>query len=426
LLEKDVGVEIKAIREQRALGSRPTLADRAGLGLWEDVKPGKLWEKALEISGGQPNLAIALIGLCGHDDAIQVKPALIPQRSETLRYQTVEKNVMNSLRRNLLESARSGNTRSNDLVEDIDEYLAELDTANLPRITCLNSSHLFVPQALGPSVDLPQQLKDRIARIQAPTLGASVLPAKGYHFIASAMNACILRSQTKTSLAALIVNPMAARMYRAKRLNDILSSAVPDEIYNRLTRQDLDPIVSRYNSLPEDTRPPGERFSMLEEHRKFHNDPANEVIRSFSIGKRPVSTDAVLTSLLKQAARRDASVLARKWWTSYTFPAVGTVLLPSQRNRPEVRNAGIGLFHRVKDRCEEPGWSKERCDRAISVLDSWEIDFKWSEEQHYRGALFGYQNCRELGPHENLESLACRASSFPRPHDTPQPTEAVR
>lgn len=45
---------------------------------------------------------------------------------------------------------------------------------------------LYAPLGLGSKYDISPQLKARIAQIQAPTLGASKLPAKAYHITGSA------------------------------------------------------------------------------------------------------------------------------------------------------------------------------------------------------------------------------------------------
>ncbi|UXR63852.1 hypothetical protein EZJ49_12340 [Bdellovibrio bacteriovorus] len=49
---------------------RPSLGDVAGRNR-TDLKPGWLYEKALQYSNGNPNAAISLIGMCGHDDKNQ-------------------------------------------------------------------------------------------------------------------------------------------------------------------------------------------------------------------------------------------------------------------------------------------------------------------------------------------------------------------
>ena len=57
--------------KKEELYGRPSLSTESGKGKHKDLTPGWLYEKALEYSGGDSNLALNLIAVCGHDDTAQ-------------------------------------------------------------------------------------------------------------------------------------------------------------------------------------------------------------------------------------------------------------------------------------------------------------------------------------------------------------------
>lgn len=421
LLQNDVDIResLSTVRSHiRPLEGRPTLADRAGQGLWRNLPPGELWKKALELSGGNGNLALAVIGLCGHDDAVSEKPSLLSDRTETNIYLAERKRTLEIARAHLLEKIRyEANPENKARLQGTLDGVNSLLTESKTELFCHNGSSLYVPQALGPEVDVDSRLKERIIRAQAPNRGGYALPAKGYHFIGSAMNACLLRARTMTSIAALVVNPMAARMYRAKTLAPRVGAVKAMDLspydIETLTEADLAPVVEAFNNLPKDPRPPGERMEPFAPWVKFLENPKNAIANLFphhDDGRRITPAQA-LSSVRAQVAQSDAGALVGDWWTPYTLPLVGRVYLPSRRNRPDVRNAQVNPFgfRTPANRCERDDMGPKRCAAAIAVLDTWEMDFAWSTEQHFRGAKFGYENCRALSAGETLETLACQA-----------------
>jgi hypothetical protein len=248
-------------------------------------------------------------------------------------------------------------------------------------------------------------------------MGGSALPAKAYHFVGSAINSCLLRSKAFTAAGAIVVNPIAARAYRAHILVSRVEASLPKELkdfdFEGLTESRLAPIVEAFNSIPPDTRPMQQKAGFTLEQVKFFGDPRNALHHLFpklEPGEK-LTTQRAFAGILTNLAKYDAAKLARDWWEKRNLPIVGHVYLPTLRHRPEVRDASISpLFNfSERDRCEQPGWSKARCGRAIAVLESWEIDFKWTQQQHYKGALFGWHNCRRLDRGESMESLACQA-----------------
>jgi hypothetical protein len=52
--------------------------------------------------------------------------------------------------------------------------------------------------------------------------------------------------------------------------------------------------------------------------------------------------------------------------------------------------------------------NSQRCDKALKVMDEWEIDYIWSATQHRIGAEFGISQCRPLNDDESIEGFACK------------------
>ncbi len=439
LLEYDLKSEHTGLTKPLSalpLKGRASLEDEAGSGRFQNIAPGSVWKKALDLSGGQANVAMALIGLCGHDDAIAIKPKLLNGRQATTEYRALKKKGLQSLRNDLLNELKitTDHDHKKFLVETLDSIDDLLSSDEIDSLYCSDASLLYLPKALDSSLDLDPTLKDRIIRTQAPTKGAKALPAKAYHFIGSAMNACLLRSKTPTSIVSLALNPIAARMYRAASINKKLNSTLPEDLKNidfeKLTEKDLEPIVEAYNSIPKDTRSLDEKLKgPLPEFEIFFSDPKNGISQLFPnlSSEEKLTTKRALEGIKANLTFFDAVTLAKSWWTKHNIPVVGSVYLPSQRNRPEVRDAGLLTFwsNNRSDRCEQKGWSKNRCERALAILDSWEIDFKWSEEQHYKGAAFGLKNCRELRSNETIETLSCQALQSSESKHIASPTKVT-
>lgn len=153
--------------DQRYQSSRPNLGDAAGEGRYASLEKGFLWEMAMETANNNPNLAIRILGVCGHDDTAQ------------------------------------GYNRCPT-----------------------NHSVMFLPESLGEGVGISNNLRDDIVSIQAPNLGENVLPAKYYHTLGSAFMGCILREDGVSRFMGEEYLETLAWLYRTKRISDDINSHV--------------------------------------------------------------------------------------------------------------------------------------------------------------------------------------------------------
>jgi hypothetical protein len=122
-----------------------------------DVQSGWYWDLANEVAGGDRNLAMMLVGVCGHDDAF------CPSRG-----------------------IRQGDPR-------------------------------YREGSLGDRTILNPQLRRRIVEIQAPNQGASSLPSKYYHVMGSAYMACALVRQGLPGPLVTMIQTRLAATYRMHR-----------------------------------------------------------------------------------------------------------------------------------------------------------------------------------------------------------------
>ena len=145
-----------------------TLANKLNI-TTKDVgdKSGWLWDLAMQTSNNNPNLAMTLIGMCGHDDTGQIL------------------GHGNSNRAFICPSA---------------------------------SSRMFIQGALGEETLLNPRLIDRIQKTQAPNKEEDFLPAKYYHVMGSAYMTCTLVQEGLPSAMVRKISEISINTYRMQRL----------------------------------------------------------------------------------------------------------------------------------------------------------------------------------------------------------------
>lgn len=122
-----------------------------------DVPSGWYWNLSLEVAGGDKNLAMMLVGVCGNDDAF------CPSRGE-----------------------RVGDPR-------------------------------YREGSLGESTIMNDKLRNDIIRIQAPSAGGQVLPSKYYHVMGAAYMACSLVRHGIPGILVRKIQETLASTYRMHR-----------------------------------------------------------------------------------------------------------------------------------------------------------------------------------------------------------------
>jgi hypothetical protein len=251
------------------LGSRPALSQKAGEGRFQNLKPGWLWELALKTTRGDPNEAIRLIGVCGHDDTARKGTQVYLPSDEVLRIYNQRLKFLDAQlgrfeeeKRGLLKqiqlAEKSGRKKDSwknlthseklpfyldpekqlVLIEkaiirvQLEKETTSPETFSKGYVTCPNQDSVFyVAQSLGIETDVTQDLKNRITSAQAPSdmlekskrerAPGSSIPAKVYHIYGAALIACEMISKGHSPSLVSFSSGLLGYAYRSARMNSL-------------------------------------------------------------------------------------------------------------------------------------------------------------------------------------------------------------
>jgi hypothetical protein len=158
-----------------------------------------------------------------------------------------------------------------------------------------------------------------------------------------------------------------------------------------------------------------EKMLISESYKKFLKQ--NELNYLSGVGIDTLLTysdmDQLYSFVQNESAKNDAKKIADKNFS-------GSTIMGYKMRFPKRPNVTTSLYSYAKiggtymkpgqeNRCGEKGWTTDRCDRAMKVIESWEVDFDWTRSQHSIGAQFAIDKCRTLKHGETLETLAIKA-----------------
>lgn len=368
------------IKQMNTLSERPHLNDVSGEGGFQKKKKGWLWELALRHTQGNKNKAMALIGLCGHDDINQ----------GTFHNDRVEAKL------------RAEGWDDEDLFT-FDEHLDEY------KLCPLRESDFYLPQSLGSGVDISNSLKSQIALTQAEGR-AEILPAKYYHVLGAAFLTCqMVEAGLRPSLASSL-QELAARAYRGIRLcaktadeyatfQEMLAdptfqkrpSKVPFDthIKSLLVRDYLSGACLKdsesmncgllgqiYPFMPEPPQEPSERINQIQKIHYF----VDRIVAAGLYGSWYLGGHRMLKSL----PCTDEQILGPN-------PMFAQFLETMKIN---INICGFGL-------------SAEGCKNSRKIIETWKVDFTWTVAQHRVGAQFAAANCTRSAQIENSLNHFC-------------------
>lgn len=417
--------------QNRPLKARMSLADVAGQSVRE-LEPGWLWQKALRFSGQDKNLAVSLIGVCGHDDTGQGPYEFWDRSAEGMSL-----------------AAKSENPELRKLGLNTEVYCPQ------------RASFMFLPQSLGKEWDISPKLKNKISQIQNPSQGARGMPAKYYHVYGSAFATCQMIQEGMPAGLAEAIQVEASRFYRGIRLCGKVNSlsekrarllseyqnyksrsvlAVPKQTAPRpLTNTKLGEfltfdqwLLSRALELQKDSlcTPPAfpEQILMnpslreplsseqvladfekrLNEWKRLHEKRCSLIdpivrpadlakLSSFELGQK---VEAFLSDL-------NASDLYSRWFLG--SQKIGKIQIPCT----DIQLFGPGQIFPsdLKSARNVCGfdYSTQACNKARQRLAAWSTDFEWTAEQHRIGAQFAIRHCAPERAGETPEARSCRA-----------------
>ncbi len=336
------------------LAGRPSLLSRAEKMGFE---AGWAWKMAMLMSEGDPNQAMLLIGVCGHDDVAA------------------------------------------NYVQGSDQSKSVKLPAEFPQLngyfTCgSRTSPLFLPGSLSKDADISQKLKDKIAKLQAPTLGPKVIPAKYYHVYMGAFMSCQMIEDGVSARGAPSYPPKFVSAYRRNALcamareykaeADKANAFYQNELKRRLRagQDPIDPVETLFQKREEvwDEIESGVAYDI----RNLGREKFKVLINRIFAGK-----------LFFEQQQCPSSSLGE--WKEGARALSATSLNAFDYGRPFV--------------CS--GIPQGLCLGAQEILDTWRVDFEWTSEQHRLGAEFGAKHCRKKSDRQRPSRLGSEVCQIP-------------
>lgn len=353
------------------LKGRPSLQDQTGQGIYKNFQPGWLWALAQQYAGGNKNLAIKLIGLCSHDDT-----------NQKISFQSDRSSVFTKL----FESASKFKTAvaSFDLNE-IDKfelkYAIGENAQEIIKDCPMPQSLMYVSKSLGNNFDISQEMKDKLTNVQAPTMGASVLPSKYYHIIGGAMTRCMADEIGVPGFILDRFDNTLINSYRSQRLCVRSEKLISSLDYDHYKNTNLEQLINI--------------FRTSQDQKKF--DEPYKTIAGYCL-KKDITDPAILKKCVQQ--------YLNQLDTAYLLNSFDSAIV-SECNFIDLKNEYKNKLSSVTKRSCPEFWSPERCKSSLNRVQTWIMDFEWSEAAHNAGKSFAEASCLKENMKPDLQSLSC-------------------
>lgn len=352
--------------------SRPSLGDAAGSNR-KDLAPGWLFKKALKFTNNDPNKALSLIALCGHDD----------QQQGSFENSNAEQTLTDrGMKLNELYS-----------IDEDEEY---------QRTPCPKSTaDFYISKSLSKDTDISENLKKRILRIQYPNKKFTDVPSKNYHILGAAFMTCQMIEAGLSPFLAIQTQIAAANLYRGIRLCQEVDD--PSQLFRRLMK---DPRI-RQNYINKSYEDSILTLSVKAWKAQscsriyYHQDAICDLIASTGLpflNNSFLSEDRFKESLQKTLEK----VIASGLYTSWSLPEeIAGFHLPCSKSQlfgPHPFLKWLVTQGRWPLNICGHGLKPETCKKALEKIKTWEVDFDWTISQHRVGAQFAAKVCRSK-PH---------------------------
>ncbi|WP_142694764.1 hypothetical protein [Bdellovibrio sp. NC01] len=407
--------------------------DRAGLyatvgaDRFKNLEPGWLWKLAMEHSKNDPNSAMFLIGMCGHDDTAQGEFSWddnSPAALDEIREQCAELKKQKKLYDNEIKElsahpdtnatqiafAKSTSTVLNMQISQLQNTSSVQRQMNCPSA----ASGFYTPGSLGLKADIPKSVKDEIQRVQGDIGGAKKIPSKYYHVYGAAFMACQLVQNGISPSQAELIQTQAARLYRGIRMCGSNQEYLGDM---KDYKSAMAPLILKYKindpkqltlAIVKDIRSGKIHCDVDNFDPQFANKLAKECafLSRHSIPVQMITSDEfdmtdeqIANKVDNHMINGDAAELYNKWYIGGETVAGKTVPCtdirvwgPADLTKPT--ESFFGNLSKPDD------WGKDRYEKASQRLATWDVDFKWTEAQHSAGAKFAGQSCKKRSPNE--------------------------
>lgn len=424
-----------------ALENMPYLYQEAGDKDHDQLAPGWVWKLALKTAGGDPNRAIELIGICGHDD-VENGSILGPKLPEEQKAQKISEvtqlgqAALADLKATLDEPDSQSKNDSCSLFPIGNGKFMSLDSMDIPRLSSLNfqqfqtaliaakscrntptlqklhdslkqyfangippqqfanadqipcpssdtNTDFFLPKNLGPKVDIPASLKKRLVkeRYDPPPHncpGGSCQPGKYYHVYGAAAVACEMIARGHSPLVVTEMSAAAGWFYRVLWITSKFASACPDAISTKPVSKGQ--VIGWSQTLQEVLHLGAKSGCKSPEAEPDLSEPPTTDY---------YSDDHVMCDAAELMRRETLSGnFGQAMGFLYTdLPSVSAILTGAAET-----DRGIPLLTEGANRPAD--WSRARYERAEQTVASIKADFTWTREQHRIGAQFAAQVCK--------------------------------
>lgn len=438
--EKAKSFYAKVSKINSSARERPWLGEVAGKGNFSNLKPGWLWKLALEETHGDKNLALSLIGLCGHDDKHQSNLSSVAPSSLVYTITLTEsekgefKTSLVNCQADLLNLKKNGDTDSPEY-KKLDKYINHIfnvigDRYDLTgAINCPNwTSPMYAAGSLGENVDLQPEIKEQIQKYQENDLmfGNKRLPSKYYHIMGGAQQACTLIQDGMTPKNALMVQSMASAAYRATRLCMTLSA---DEKFFSEWSNDLENLTIeklkeiKDPKLIERFRNVGFNLNVLNSLPNRDLELKLEALKSYIIASQSLhhwnpnknelsSAKGEYSKQFGEQGEKLFDQISSGKGFDFQYSALKAAAGLKDQNSPEkdcILNLVLMQFSPSYKQALKCDLKTPRCAAAGAKLDSWNADMTWTTQSHRKGAEFAAKACSKLsGSFQSLASNKCQ------------------
>ena len=409
------------------------------------AKEGWLWDLALQYSGNDPNLAMTLIGICGHDDTAQLPinqkctetkdpssgdvigeecvdtPLFIPFNSTS--QDTEYMGYARETHGNFVTAWQPDTAHGKKLKKTItsDNSLLEIFGDTGKGLLCpINASPMFTQGALGKETLLDESLLSDVASIQAPNQGSSYLPSKYYHVMGAAYATCSLVRNGMPGFMVKKIQTVGINTYRMFRLCGVVMGKA--ENLKEAAGKSVEDLMKTVNSFRKDPKVCVPNYNTDDNYHTFDwNKPECQALQWIQtvLDDPNIDRNIIENKLTRLLAEVDAAKLFNE-----------KVLKGSECRDVQLTGGNVDRMKAVADSTRSCGdIPSDRCEKAREVIKTWWVDFKWSEAQHIKGADFAINHCKKEDNffEEGLEKRSCEAlKEQPSGGASAQPTGAVR
>jgi hypothetical protein len=400
---------------------RAKLNESIGSGKYANYEPGWVWNLALKHANGDPNSALFLIGMCGHDDTQQgAKVASDNSERAQNEVRIMQDNTREKIKKMQMRldgiKAKYSDKNEQEIVRDELQYnildskrwLESLKKSKgtIVQLECPPTSSAFYgAKSLGESADIPTELKNELIETFQGA-GAKDTSSKYYHVYGSAFMACQLIQNGVSPTVASTLQQQAARVYRGIRMCEATNAKA------RMSKENQDIENALFEKYK--TKDPIKFVAQIAKDRTLikkcnAGEYSQECIYLQNLDfpiytlaeseEFEIDEKSIQKKIDGRLSLNDAASLYRHWYLGGTKVAGQTLPCSDLRvlgptNLKEPMDSFFGRISKPKE------WSDERYKNASKKIATWDADFKWTIVQHKAGAEFAGKVCKKRGPNE--------------------------